>query len=109
MINEKNELWVASENGLYFYDRITDHFEVKHPNYVRSLFQYEGKVYFSTIGRILRREKSGNVEMVRGLSDVKEEDLGYLDIQQTDPYGQIHRFGSSLLLRAPSEFLMVED
>ncbi|KAG7347411.1 inorganic diphosphatase [Nitzschia inconspicua] len=44
-----------------------------------------------------------------GLESLKEEELGYLDIQQTDPYGQIHRLGSSLLLRSSSEFLKLEQ
>lgn len=41
--------------------------------------------------------------------DVQEEELGYLDIHQTDPYGQIQRMGSSLRLRSATDFLMVEE
>jgi hypothetical protein len=44
----------------------------------------------------------------RGLSNVQEEDLGELKIQQEDPYGQVHRFHSSLSSRSAREFLFVD-
>lgn len=66
VINTKNELWLASEHGIYVYNRITDQFEIKYEGYVHSLCQYQDRIYFNTIASIRLFEESGITEMVIG-------------------------------------------
>jgi manganese-dependent inorganic pyrophosphatase len=65
--------------------------------------------FIPTIASTIQEGWNRKAGMGHGLSNLQEEDLGYLDIHQTDPYGQIQRLGSSLLLRSSSEFLMVDE
>ena len=65
-INGENELWVASENGLYRLDRKTDQLELMYKGYVHSINSFQNRIYFSTLGRIFKYEKPQPVEIIRG-------------------------------------------
>lgn len=54
LLNDKNGIWLASERGLYFYNRTNDCFELKYDGYVQSIHKFLGEIYFSGLNKIMK-------------------------------------------------------
>lgn len=70
-IDSKNQLWVATDLGLYFYNRQTDFFEIRQEGYIRKIQEDNGMIYFLNVDRIQRIE-GNTVVNIRKESDFRD-------------------------------------
>ncbi|MGC9375582.1 MAG: hybrid sensor histidine kinase/response regulator transcription factor, partial [Bacteroidales bacterium] len=70
LIDNNSNLWVASRQGLFFFNRIKDDFELKFSGSVNNLFKYSGEVYFSDNFNIMKIAPKGISEVIEE-SDIR--------------------------------------
>lgn len=63
-IDRQNNLWLASDQGLYFYNRITDFFEIRSEGYIRTIKEDKGEIYFILIDRIKKLSPTGTIDVI---------------------------------------------
>jgi len=59
LIDNKNDLWIASNNGIYKYNRLTDNFRLTVKGYTHDASFYNDTIYF-LLGRSLMKLTRGN-------------------------------------------------
>ena len=63
------------------------------------------KEFIPAVASAIQNGWNRATDLGRGLSNVDEDELGQLEVKQTDPFGQVQRICSSLTQRVPVEFL----
>ncbi len=66
LLNVKNDLWLACENGLYFHNRISDCFELKYEGYVQNIHSFSNKIYFSGLNKIMKLDSDEIINIITG-------------------------------------------
>lgn len=64
VIDNNNDLWIASEQGVYFYNRIRDQIELKYEGFIHSLCHYDGRIYYNSIGKVAILQESGSIDVL---------------------------------------------
>lgn len=67
LIDSKNDLWMISYQGLYFYNRTNDLFEIKYEGYVNTVREYSGDIYFSNFSKIMKFHSPGISDSITDL------------------------------------------
>lgn len=65
-----NDLWVASDQGFYSYNRIYDNFEIKYKGNINAISTYSNEIYFGGWSRIMKLDSLGVTEVIRD-SDIQ--------------------------------------
>jgi len=68
LIDNKNGLWIASEQGFFFYNRINDHFEIRFKSNVNTVCEYLDEIYFSNFNKIMKLESHGIIDVIKNNS-----------------------------------------
>jgi len=64
LIDSNNGLWMISNQGLYFYNRTKDLFEMKYEGYVNTVREYLGEIYFANFNNIMKFNSSGITDVI---------------------------------------------
>lgn len=77
-IDNQNKLWVSSQQGLYYYNRLTDVFELIRDGYCNKVILHKGKVYVAVGGSIVSLNKAelSSVIQATNIWDFYIEDEG---------------------------------
>lgn len=65
LLINKDGLWVASDEGLYYYNRTSDHFEIKFEGYVNAIGTYLGEIYFAYSNKIMKLNLPENMVIIQ--------------------------------------------
>ncbi len=65
LIDSKNNLWVVCEEGLYLYNRINDHFEMKYVGIINTVSEYADKIYLGSFNKIMEMRADGIYDIIR--------------------------------------------
>lgn len=65
-VDSGNNLWVASDQGVYFYNRLTDYFELKSEGFVRDIHEKDGRIFFMFNYRILQYDHPEIKQIISG-------------------------------------------
>lgn len=102
LIDVNNQLWVATDLGLFFYNRLTDDFEVKQEGYIRKIQEDNGVIYFLNVERI---QKIEGQEIVTIRKDTDFRDLCIT----TKGLWFSHNYDGVKLLSRQSNFMEVTE
>ncbi len=71
LIDNKNALWILCEQGLYFYNRINDQFELKYEGYIHTISEYLDEIYFANGSKIMKLNYDGITSVIQDNNIVK--------------------------------------
>ena len=77
VIDNKNQVWVGSDKGLYLYNRLTDSFSFIQEGYIKDLKTIDGDIYFLLVNRLLKLDSDGKkteyqIEKINSFAVTKE-------------------------------------